>query len=105
MLLGLDSDVVAYVLAKGRTASRKLARPLRRLGAEVLFADLQIGILRVASSQNPADDPSRRRPVRRGPCPQGSKWGRKVLKRPSVLREVSKHALFDREKWLFAGAP
>jgi len=64
ILVGLDSNVVIGAIAKGRSGSRRLRRLQQSCVAELLFHDLYLGGLPVASLDNPADDPSRRTPVR-----------------------------------------
>jgi len=72
VLVGVDSNVVIGAVAKGRSGSRRLRRLQQALVAEVLFADLYVGCLPVASLENPSDDPSRRVKVR---APREQPWG------------------------------
>ena len=98
ILVGLDSDVVAHVVAKGRSSSRKLNKLQRRLAAQLMFAEVHVGPLRISSLQNPADDPSRGRPVREGPRSEVSEWAREVIR--GDLSLLSDHLDRDeREVW------
>jgi hypothetical protein len=98
LLCGVDSDVAACVAAKGRSHSWRLNGSQRRLGMQLLFAGVQLGLLRTPSSQNPADNPSRRRPVRVGPAIDVAEWARSVLRGDFDLLDDK---LFhdSRERW------
>ncbi|CAK0898088.1 unnamed protein product, partial [Prorocentrum cordatum] len=61
----VDSQVVAAIVTKGRSSSRKLQPILRRWMAVVVAADMYPLIGYVVSEDNPADEPSRPAPVRR----------------------------------------
>ncbi len=74
ILVAIDSSVVDAVIAKGRSASRELLWGLRAMMGDLLFAELSLGSLPVGSAFNPADAPSRRRRLRRGPVPQPAPW-------------------------------
>ena len=56
-IIGIDSQVVEGILAKGRSSSRELNLLLRGLAADMPVADIQLGILGLASKHNPADEP------------------------------------------------
>ena len=47
---------------------------MRSYAGELLMADIQLGPLPLPSKQNPSDDPSRRRAVRRLPVPDVPRW-------------------------------
>lgn len=47
---------------------------MRSYAGELLMADIQLGPLPVPSAQNPSDDPSRRRHVRRHPVAGAPAW-------------------------------
>ncbi|CAK0805394.1 unnamed protein product, partial [Prorocentrum cordatum] len=73
----VDSQVVAAIVTKGRSSSRKLQPILRRWMAVVVAADMHPLIGYVVSEDNPADEPSRMllwrgsKPRRRGrPVPR-----------------------------------
>ena len=59
-----DSRVVLGASAKGRSSSAALNAPLRKALPYLLGGDLYPGGLHTRSELNPADDPSRDRPVR-----------------------------------------
>jgi len=56
----VDSQVVAAIVTKGRSSSRKLQPVLKRWMAVVVAADMYPLIGYVVSEDNPADEPSRR---------------------------------------------
>jgi len=62
---GLDSRVTIGANARGRSPSRPLLRSQRRTLPEVLGGGLYPAYLWLPSALNPADDPSRARPLRR----------------------------------------
>ncbi len=62
-----DSMVQLGAQAKGRSPSAKLNSPLRSAVCTTLLAGLYFGGLHVSSESNPADPPSRDRPVRAKP--------------------------------------
>ena len=55
----VDSQVVASIVAKGRTSSRKLRGTLRRLNSWLLAGSLLAAFGYLHSEDNPADVPSR----------------------------------------------
>ena len=70
----VDSQVVAAIVTKGRSSSRRLQPALKRWMATAIAADMYPIIGYVVSEDNPADEPSRRlwrgsRPRRRGGGP------------------------------------
>ena len=82
LLCVVDSMVVCHSLAKGRSASYRLHKVIRTFAYELLFSGLSLGLLPVPSAQNPADDPSRGRPVRRGWAAGARVWAGKFWRRP-----------------------
>jgi hypothetical protein len=66
----VDSQVVAAIVTKGRSSSRKLQPILKRWMAVVVAADVYPLIGYVVSEDNPADEPSRRL-LWRGSKPRG----------------------------------
>jgi len=62
-VLLLDSKVALCVLAKGRSSSRRLSRLLRRCTALLAFADIKLYVVWIPTEENPADPPSRGRPL------------------------------------------
>ena len=60
ILMVCDSQVVCAILAKGRTSSFGLLRPLRALWAWVLAGDLHLRVQWVPTHLMPADEASRR---------------------------------------------
>jgi len=63
-VFGVDSNVVAGAGSKGRSPSRMLNRPLRRMVPTLLLTRMQRGFVHLRSEFNPADDPTRRAPLR-----------------------------------------
>jgi hypothetical protein len=59
VVLCVDSAVVCYALAKGRSSSFGLLRPLRQLAAFCLASGLVLRPFWLRSADNPADTPSR----------------------------------------------
>ena len=55
----IDSQVIFYMLKKGRTGSERLYRTSRRIGALSLALNLRIDPVWVPSKENPSDAPSR----------------------------------------------
>ena len=53
--------------AKGRSRSRALNGVLQRACPELLLGRIQLGFVHVRTKHNPADDPTRGRPVRARP--------------------------------------
>ena len=62
-----DSSTNVGAWAKGRSSSRRLAWLLRQVAPDQLLTDLQVGIPHVPTQANPADAPTRGKPVRRAP--------------------------------------
>ena len=58
-----DSRVACGALAKGRSSSSALNRPLRKLAADLIASDCHAGVCFVPTRIMPADGPSRGRPV------------------------------------------
>ena len=78
-IIGVDSSVVEGVLAKGRSSSRELNMLLRSLAADMLVGDIHLGILPLASKDNPADEPSREKRVRKADPSAAPEWSRRVV--------------------------
>ena len=78
-IIGVDSSVVEGILAKGRSSSRELNLLLRGLAADLLVGDIQLGILPLASKNNPADEPSRGKRVRKVAPDFGPEWARRLI--------------------------
>ena len=78
-IIGVDSSVVEGVLAKGRSSSRELNLLLRSLAADVLVGDIHLGILPLASKDNPADEPSREKRVRTADPAAAPDWARRLV--------------------------
>ena len=55
----LDSQVIAFLLAKGRSSRRSLLSLARRTSALVLASDIKVVPIWIPSASNPADGPSR----------------------------------------------
>eukprot|EP00435_Cladocopium_sp_Y103_P065997 s127_g28.t1 len=74
----VDSQVVASVLAKGRSSSFRLRKALQKLSALVVAGELRLSVGYIASADNPSDIPSR--------------WAKQRIdkKKSTVLRENSK---------------
>jgi hypothetical protein len=79
LLLGCDSDVVCGVIAKGRSSSRRLNKLQRKLGMQLLFSGCYPGMLRTPTTQNTADEPSRRRRTRQGVAPSATPWATRYV--------------------------
>eukprot|EP00971_Amphidinium_carterae_P265941 5275636-Amphidinium_carterae.1 len=62
--LAIDSQVVVWVLRKGRSSSKKLNRVLQSCLCSSLAGRLRLQPLWVSTENNPADDPSRRAALR-----------------------------------------
>ena len=62
-----DSSTNVGAWAKGRSSSRRLAWLLRQVSPDQLLTDLQVGLPHVPTQANPADAPTRGKPVRRAP--------------------------------------
>jgi len=58
-VLLVDAQAVLGAAKKGRSSSRSLRHPLRRLAAELLATGIRLFLLYVPSESNPADPPSR----------------------------------------------
>ena len=78
-IIGVDSSVVEGVLAKGRSSSRELNLLLRSMAADMLVGDIHLGILPLASKENPADEPSREKRVRRADPASAPEWARRLV--------------------------
>jgi len=64
-VFAIDSYVYAGAGSKGRSSSRMLNRPLRRSVPTLLLTRMQRGFVHLRSEHNPADDLTRRTPLRR----------------------------------------
>ena len=64
ILVASDSNVTIGASTKGRSKSKKLMRLQREEIAECLFANVYTGLLPIDTHDNPADEPSRSRPLR-----------------------------------------
>jgi hypothetical protein len=64
----VDSSVNVAAWSKGRSRSRRLNGTLQRACPELLLAGIRLGFVHVRSKFNPADDPTRGRPVRAVPA-------------------------------------
>ena len=78
-IIGIDSSVVEGVLAKGRSSSRALNLLLRSMAADMLVADIHLGVLPLRSKDNPADEPSREKRVRRADPAAAPEWARRLV--------------------------
>ena len=78
-IIGVDFSVVEGVLAKGRSSSHALNLLLRSLAADMLVADIHLGILPLASKHNPADEPSREKRVRKANPRDAPPWARRFV--------------------------
>ena len=78
-IVGIDSSVVEGVLAKGRSSSRELNLLLRSMAADMLVGDIHLGVLPLASKDNPADEPSREKRVRIANPAAAKAWARKFI--------------------------
>ena len=67
VLAFVDSSPNIGGWAKGRSSKPRLGRPLRQVAPDLLLTDLQLGVPYVPTHANPADAPTRGRPVRRVP--------------------------------------
>ena len=63
-LYGLDSTVTIGAASKGRSSSRRLNAVLRSIAPILLLCRMQSGFNHLRSESNPADDPTRGKPVR-----------------------------------------
>jgi hypothetical protein len=63
-VVAVDSSVNVASWAKGRSRSRALNSVLRRACPEQMLGGVRLGYVHVRSAHNPADDPTRGRPVR-----------------------------------------
>ena len=75
-IVGIDSSVVEGVIAKGRSSSRELNFLLRSMAADMLVGDIHLGMLPLASKDNPGDDPSREKRVRKANPQTAAAWAR-----------------------------
>ena len=85
-VFGIDSYVFAGAGSKGRSSSRMLNRPLRRSAPTLLLTRMQRGYVHLRSEFNPADDPTRRKPLRRARKPTPA-WAAAVRSRGTVALE------------------
>ena len=60
----VDSNVVRCAISKGRSSSRALGAMLRRFCASLLASDLYVTTPYLPTRLNPADDPTRDKPIR-----------------------------------------
>ena len=67
VLAFVDSSPNIGAWAKGRSSSVRLAPHLRHVAPDLLLTDLQLGVPYVPTHANPADAPTRGRPMRRVP--------------------------------------
>ncbi len=74
----VDSNVVLGATAKGRSGSRWIRRLQQAHIAELLYHNVYVGVLPIASQFNPADDPSRGVPVRL-PIDDPAEWAESFL--------------------------
>jgi len=99
VLIGSDSAVAMGATAKGRTSSPTLGAIQQHLTAELLFNNIQLGVLPVRTQFNPADDPSRGLPVRQAVLRPGE-WVERYL--GGELQALEPRLPPDsRERWLF----
>ena len=63
-LLGTDSQVAAAAIAKGRSSSPQLNQVLKGMLPGVIAGGVQTKVFWVSTSNNPADDPTRDKPLR-----------------------------------------
>ena len=73
----VDSQVIAAVIAKGRSSSKRLRKGLNRLSALALGGGIQLAIGYVATQDNPADLPSRWGATKRVKLKTNAKSGKK----------------------------
>jgi len=78
----IDARAVLGAARKGRTSAATLRRPISRVAATCLAADLQLLCLWVPSAHNPADAPSRGKRARPA-GPSVAKVTKALLKQPS----------------------
>ena len=98
LVTAIDARAVLGAAKKGRSSAATLKRPIARLAATCLAADLQLSCLWVPSAHNPADAPSRgkrNRPGRRDP----TKVMKAVIKSSPVQAATR---LYAAERRLFA---
>ena len=78
-IIVIDSSVVEGVLAKGRSSSRELNLLLRSMAADMLVGDIHLRMLPLASKDNPGDDQSREKRVRKANPTSAAGWARNFL--------------------------
>eukprot|EP00971_Amphidinium_carterae_P236640 4696746-Amphidinium_carterae.1 len=69
LTVAIDSQVVVWLLRKGRSSSKKLNRLLKSCMAWMLSARLRLHPLWISTEGNPADDPTRGVPLRSAELP------------------------------------
>ena len=79
VLILCDSTVCVGALAKGRSSATALNWLMRTFVFELMFAEIQLGLLHVGTTANPADAPSRGYSTRAGPAPDAASWAHDVL--------------------------
>ena len=84
-----DSSVNVGAWARGRSPSPRLNAFLRDSAPERLALGLQLGVIKVETEFNPADDPTRGRPVRGAPRGRAPAW--------LAALQRGEYALFDAE--------
>ena len=99
VLLVCDSLVASFAVAKGRATSPRLLRLLRTFAPEVLFAGLDVGMLPVPSAQNPSDEVSRWKHIRRGRAPGCRPWALAFVAGDPTAIDATDRA-DPREAWL-----
>jgi hypothetical protein len=71
----VDSQVVASVVAKGRTSSFRLRKSLQKLNCLLVTAGIRLSIGYCHTSENPADIPSRWSGTKKTACKGSTKEG------------------------------
>lgn len=62
-LVFCDSQGCVGAVSKGRSSAKALSRPVRRLGSLILASGMNLGVRYIRAHENPADRPSRKRPL------------------------------------------
>ena len=93
----VDSRVWLGAVVKGRSSSVPLNSVLRQLAALVMASGVILHLVYVSSKWNPADDPSRGRPLRAGKSSQKCKPSNQTcsIKNASARRAASVQRLID----------
>ena len=112
----VDAKAVIGAMARGRSSAPALRRAVMRTAAYALGGDLLLHLVYVPSEDNPADSPSRGKPLRRrvAGCPVASKWGQRAALRTDrggVKRTIEKQsraqtirqAIVDNLTWALPG--